>query len=207
VTHKVKVTLLRGPDFYWEKACEFTRKKQGFTTAELAGCTCGVANSTIQQWVKAMNRQGELKVVGSRPTRPGCKAAHVYAVARIRTERPVVRVRESVSRRGRVQQQLWTAMRTLHNFSSQELAVAASIEECIVSRVATVNYIRFLSRVGMLIAIEEPATKKGHQGMIAGRWRLARVHNTGPLPPQIFQARFVFDPNRDQIVGESEVLS
>jgi hypothetical protein len=207
MTHKVRVTLLRGPEFYWFKACEFTREKQGFTVAELAGCTCGVTNSTIQQWVNAMKRQGELKVVGARPSIAG-KAAHVYAVVRIRAAAPVVRRPDFSGIFGRAQQQLWNAMRTLPNFSIQELAVAASTEERPVSRNTANKYVAALARAGLVAAIEPPAHgRKGRTGSVAGLWRLLKHHNRGPQAPQILQARFVFDPNRDQIVGESEVLS
>jgi hypothetical protein len=207
MTHKVKVTMLRSPVFYWDKACAFTREKQGFTVAELAGCTCGVANSTIQQWVNAMKRQGELKVVGSRPSIAG-KTAHVYAVVHIRATAPVVRRPDFIGMAGRAQQQLWNAMRTLPNFSLQELAVAASTEERPVSRNTANKYVAALARAGLVAAIEPPAPgRQGRTGAIAGMWRLLKHHNRGPLAPQILQARFVFDPNRDEIVGESEVLS
>lgn len=207
MTHKVKVTVLRGPDFYWQKACEFTVEKQGFTVAELAGCTCGVANSTVQQWVNAMKRQGEIIVVGARSSIAG-KQAHVYGVFRMRREAPVVRRPDFTGRLGRAQQQLWNAMRTLPNFSIQELAVAASTEERPVSRNTANKYVAALARAGLVAAIELPVHgRKGRTGAIAGMWRLLKHHNRGPAAPQILQARFVFDPNRDEIVGESEVLS
>jgi hypothetical protein len=206
MTHKVKVTLLRTPEFYWAKACEFTREKQGFTSAELAGCTSGVTIATVQKWLHSMTRQGELKIVGSRPAMAG-KRAHVYAVVRIRATPPKLeRGFEGVL--GRVQQQLWNAMRTLPNFTIQELAVAASTEERPVSRNAANKYVCALWRAGMVLAVERPVFgRKGVSGVAPGLWRLLRQHNRGPAAPQILQARFVFDPNRDQIVGESEVLS
>jgi hypothetical protein len=207
MTHRVKVALLRGPEFYWRTACEFTRQKGGFTVAELAGCTSGVTNAAVQKWVMLLKRQGELKVVGARPAEGARFAADLYAVVRIRSQPPIAHKGEPGIPGGQVQKQLWSAMRALESFSSQELAVSASTEECPVTRTAAVNYIRFLSRAGMLVVLQEPTPRKGRRGTSPGRWRLVRAHNRGPHAPQILHARFVFDPNRDEIIGESEVFA
>jgi len=99
-------------------------------------------------------------------------------------------------------------MRTLPQFTIQELAVAASTEERPISRNTANKYVAALARAGMVAAIEPPAAgAKGRVGAVAGLWRLLRGHNRGPEAPRILQARFVFDPNRDEVVGESEVLS
>jgi hypothetical protein len=207
MTHKLKVALLRGPEFYWRKACELTRDKQGFTAADLAGCTSGVANATVRRWLSAMRRQGEIKVIGAGRIVCG-HVENIWAVVRIRDNAPAVERAGNLGMKGRAQQQMWNAMRILPNFTIKELAVAASIEERPVTLHLANWYVVLLARAGMVGLVEKPLfATRGCTPDVPGRWRLLRQHNSGPAAPQIFQARFVFDPNRDQIVGESEVLS
>lgn len=207
MSHSLKVTPLRSPDYYWAMACAFTRKKGGFTAAELAGATCGVANSTIRTWCGAMVRQGELKIVGSQPSTGG-RAAQVYAVARIRTEAPAIRRPDFTGEGGRAQQQMWNAMRALPNFSIVELMAAASTEERPICQNTASRYVAHLTRAGLLHVVQPPLKgRPGKAGAVAGVWRLLKSHNRGPAAPRIHNCAFVYDPNRDEIVGESEVVS
>jgi hypothetical protein len=207
MTLALKVSVLRSPEFYWKKACEFTQRQGGFTAAEIAGCTSGVANSTVRTWAGAMVRQGELKIVGSHPSTGG-RTAPVYAVVQIRTAAPAIRRANFIGLQGRAQQQMWNAMRALPNFSLDELAVAASTEERPIHRNTASRYVAHLTRAGVLVAVKPPLKgKKGHAGAVAGIWRLLKSRNSGPAAPRIHQCSFVYDPNRDEIVGGSEVFS
>jgi hypothetical protein len=199
------VALPRGPEHYWKAACGFGAK--GFTISDLAGTTCGVANSTVRQWVNAMARQGELTVVGARPGLAG-KQAHLYAVAKAKVRAPVVRRPQYEGSAGRCQQYLWTAMRTLGTFGVEELAIFSSTDEVTIKPNTARKYIATLTRAGIVVVVEAPAFgKKGEIGATAGVWRLPVSKNSGPNAPKIFQASFVFDPNRGEIIGESEVSS
>jgi len=203
MTHSLKVALMRSPAAYWKSACAFGRA--GFTVAQLAGCTCGVANSTVRQWVRDMASQGELKVVGSEPGIAG-KDKHRYAVSRLRMKAPVVRRPEFKGTLGRAQQQLWNTMRMLkESWTLAELVLTASTEEILVSRNTANKYVAALARAGIVQVVKSPAYgQKGKLGAIAGRYRLTRKI-TGPKPPRILAAQFVFDPNSDKIIGASEV--
>lgn len=200
------VHLPRGPEHYWTVARAFGAA--GFTVGELAGCTNGVAYGTVQQWVNAMKRQGELMIVGSRKSGVGGKTAHLYAVVKQRSTPPVVRRVTFSGALGRAQQQCWNAMRVLPQFTIRELAVAASTEEHPVRENTANKYVAALHRAALIIAVDPPAFgKKGRIGACPGTWRLKKSADSGPRAPQIFQAKFVFDPNRSRIVGESEVSS
>jgi hypothetical protein len=154
-----------------------------------------------------MHRQGELHVVGARPGIAG-KQAHLYAVVKKKARAPVVRRPDFVGSFGRSQQYLWTAMRTLGSFTVEDLAVFASTDDVTIKPNTARKYIGALVRVGIVTVVEPPRFgKKGVLGATRGRWRLPASQNRGPNAPKIFQASFVFDPNRSEIVGESEVSS
>jgi hypothetical protein len=95
------------------------------------------------------------------------------------------------------QQQMWVAMRALARFSTAELAMAASTDDAKVDEVAAQSYIVRLHAAGYL-AVVTPAKRR-----IGGRaiWRLKPSMNTGPRAPQVMRTRFVWDPNREAVMG------
>ncbi len=198
------IQLPRGPEHYWRMACEIGAA--GFTVGDLAGCTNGVAYGTVQQWVNAMKRQGELKIVGERDSGVGGRSAHVYAVVQNRRVAPVVRRASFTGDLGRRQQYLWSAMRILRQFTIAELAYSASTDEVVILQNTARKYVAALEGAGVLVTVRQPAAgKKGQVGAQPGAWRLRKSCDTGPKAPQIFEAKFVFDPNKSRIVGPAEV--
>lgn len=199
----VPIALPRGPEHYWKVAREFGAT--GFTLSDLAGCTNGVARSTVKHWIGDMVAAGVLKVVGARKAIAG-RDAHVYAVAIKAAKAPVQRRADYTGERGRIQQQLWTAMRTLGQFGIRELAAAASTDDLAIKPRTAEEYVRRLTRAGVLIVVEPYAKgKPGATGARAGVWRLKKSADTGPRAPKVFKATIVFDANRSAIIGESEV--
>jgi len=202
MTHSLKVAMMQKPAFYWKAACDFGPK--GFTVAQLAGCTCGVAYSTVYNWVRCMSKQGELIVVGSEPSYAGRKK-YIYAVRKPRAKAPVIRRPDyDGSKFGRSQENLWQTMRMLKDsWTVEELALAASTEETPVQRATAKQYVIQLIRVGIVQVVKERSWSQ--KGCVAGRYRLSRAANSGPLPPKVLEAKFVYDQNRQKIIGESEV--
>lgn len=199
----VPVALPRGPEHYWKMAKSFGAK--GFTLEQLAGCTNGVAYSTVKHWLYDMVALGAIKHIGE--TKSSAKLrAKIYAVAIRYFKAPVQRRHDYQGKRGRIQQQVWTAMRTLQTFRLAELAASASTEECPVKLRTAEEYVRRLTRAGVLIPVE-PYRRgaPGARGGRAGVWRLKKSADTGPLAPKVFNATIVFDANRSAIVGQAEV--
>jgi hypothetical protein len=202
-THSLKVTVLHGPAFYWKKACDFGSK--GFTVSDLAGCTSGIANSTVRKWVRDMAKDGELKVIGARPGIANSEK-RLYAVTRPRLTPPTVRRPDFIGVAGQVQQQVWNTMRMLSLWTLEELALAASTKERPVSRNAANKYVAALVRAGIVSIVKGPAYGEiGHMGARSGFYKLNPAANSGPAAPQILRAKFVFDINKQKIIGESEV--
>lgn len=201
---QIEIQLPRGPDHYWKMMIGFGAK--GFTLGELAGCTNGVAYNTVKDYVTRLRQAGVIKIVGEEKPIGGIKVNR-YAVAKVTTDAPVVRRREYTGERGRIQQQIWTAMRSLSAFTIAELAVAASTEECAVKPHTADQYVRRLINAGIVLVVK-PYLKgeKGRPfgaGAVAGVYRLTKAGNTGPKPPKIFKSTFVFDPNKNRIVGKT----
>lgn len=200
----IPVALPRGPEHYRKMARSFGAA--GFTLEQLSGCTNGVAYSTVKNWVYDMVDLGAIKPIGERKSSVGTRAK-IYAVAIKATKAPVQRRPEYQGSRGRIQQQLWTAMRTLQTFRLPELAASAATEECPVKLRTAEEYVRRLTRAGVLIPVV-PYKRGGNGrgvGARAGVWRLKKSADTGPLAPKVFSACIVFDANKAAIVGQAEV--
>lgn len=201
----IPVALPRGPEHYWAAMRAYGSK--GFTAHDIACCSEGIAYSTVKTYLAHLLKIGAIKVVSSEKLR-ATRTTRVYAVAIKATKAPVQRRADYSGARGRVQQQLWTAMRSLGAFAIRELAAAASTDDLVIKPRTAEEYVRRLTRAGVLMVVEPYAKgKPGATGARAGLWRLKKSADTGPLAPKIFKASIVFDCNRSAIIGESEVSS
>lgn len=95
---------------------------------------------------------------------------------------------------GRGREQMWTTLRVLRNFNADELALAASTPEHVVSTEEAVYYVGALNKAGYLAltAPSKPGTK--------ARFRFLRARNTGPRAPLIQRDKSVMDANTGEVV-------
>lgn len=197
----VPLDLRSGPEFWWAAMCAMPN---GFTITDIANECARGARVTVGNYIRYCAKHGFIKLVGERPA-PQKKVAKVYVVARKLKDAPVRHDPEFLDTRGRCQQQLWTAIRTLPQFGIPELAMAASIDTSVVGISTTREYVRRLLNAGVLAAVKPYVrARKGTEGATAGVYRLKPSCNFGPLAPKVFKASIVFDPNARKIIGESE---
>ncbi|QND45334.1 hypothetical protein HB780_06180 (plasmid) [Rhizobium lusitanum] len=107
------------------------------------------------------------------------------------------------SSHGKCQQQMWNVMRRERGgFTVADLAIAASTDDIGVNRHTAGLYCRVLHRCGVL------ALRKDEDGQ--NYYVLKGSANTGPKAPRRMAATVIYDPNREQIIGDvvaEEVLS
>jgi hypothetical protein len=189
---------LSGPQHVWTAARELSALGT-FTIRTLHGLTNGVARSSVKALVFAWTRQGAVERVqtSDRPFAPTlfrvAPGFRDFALA------PVVRRSAYADERGRRQEQLWTAMRTLPRFTIPELAFAASTDDRPIGADIARSYVGRLLKAGLVIALQPyakgaPGRSPGAQ---AGVYRLKPSANTGPRAPRFLKGGVVFDPNRE----------
>lgn len=201
--HALPVALPQGPAHYWKMMQ--TLSKRGFTIGDIALCSEGVAYSTVKDYARYLLDEGYIVKVGTRKT--GYAIADVYSVKKAVRSAPAVRRRPGYTgQRGAIQTALWNAMRTLASFTLIELQATASTEEHPIRLRTAEEYVRRLVKAGA-VEVVEPYRKgaPGASGARRGTYRLSRAANTGPLPLKIFDARVVFDPNKNRVIGEAVV--
>ncbi len=198
----VPVALPRGPEHYWKTMQALDEK--GFTVRDIALCADGSAHATVKNYVQFLVRKKILVKVGAR--KEGYVEAGVYRIKTPQRFAPVMHRTEYLGARGAIQRALWTAMRSLSQFSLPELAATASTEEHPVKLRTAEEYVRRLRRVGVVEDVKRyQRSAPGASGAKAGVYRLVRAHNSGPLPPKVFSAQIVFDPNKNRVLGEALV--
>ena len=192
----------KGPDHVWREMR--VQSSDGFTLASLHGATNGVARATVRAYLRWCLERGYVTQIGETPALAG-RVAHVYRVVDgAPTTAPVQRRDDYAGERGRVKEQLWTAIRALPAFGVAELAFAATTEEHPVKPRTAERYIRELAGAGVLLVLK-PYRKgaAGRAGARAGQWRLKPSRNTGPKPLKWIKGR-VFDPNSGQWLGKAK---
>lgn len=191
---------LAGPQHLWRIAC--TRfAQEPFTVRALYGFSNGVALRTVKDVVRTWVDTGAVETLPRKPGRDEKGHWHpaFYRVRAMHANAPVKRRADYTGDRGRRQQQLWTAMRTLPQFGIPELAYAASTEDLFVGNDIARSYVGRLLKAGVLLSLLPYSKgKKGAfgQGADAGLYRLKPSANTGPKALRILKDGSIFDPNQ-----------
>lgn len=106
-------------------------------------------------------------------------------------EAPRVRRDGSPVIQGQGQENMWNAMRILRDFTARELAVAASMPNCLVREASAADYVKHLHQAGYL-------RKNGK------RYLFLPGAYTGPLAPMIQRTKRVWDPNLREVRWSSD---
>lgn len=190
---------LRGdPQAYWDRMRALSRTRDGFTIGEVLDKFRAADMRTVQHYVRSLVRVGAVAAIGERRTERN-RVARLYRVNLNAAVDPVARACALPAQPGRVQQQIWTAMRGMGGFTPHELAVQASTDEIGVTRAVARDYANALAVAGYL---QELAPRQGRKPAVM---RLKPGMNTGPVPPAVLSAGGVLDRNRNQVFGGGEL--
>lgn len=200
----IEVAMPSGPAHYW---AEMKRAgKKGFTVRAIALASEGVAYETVKRYVWFCVKAGHVVRIGAK--QDGYATQAVYAVKTPLSKPPIERKgEEPLSARDA----MWTAMRTLPQFTAKELSACATTEERKISLRSAELYIQKLVAAGALSVLETPARATGKskrgtpRGATPGRYALKPGANTGPQAPVLCKADFVFDMNTHRPLGEAKV--
>ena len=105
---------------------------------------------------------------------------------------PRVRKNGTPVTQGDGRKNMWEAMRIIRIFTSRELAVAASMPDCLVQESTAADYAKHLCHAGYL-------KKTGD------RYQFLPSAYTGPMAPQIQRTKRVWDPNQQKVRWRSDV--
>ena len=98
---------------------------------------------------------------------------------------PRVRKDGTIVTQGRNRVQMWRTMKVFKGrFSTRELAIHASLEECVIQESDAADYCKHLERAGYLFRVR------------SGAYCFDKAMNTGPKPPMIQRGKEVWDQNK-----------
>lgn len=187
----------RGFDQLWKTMREVGTDGRVFTIRDIERNTRRQRFQDVQDYVRRLEKANILSCVGA--VRDGAwKGAKQYTLL------SAPRMTPSVDRSGkqvfkhRGQSQMWTAMRSMDQFSKHDIALSASTEECEVKVSTAERYIQALKAAGYFLIVQE--SRPGR----AAYYRLRPDMKTGPLPPRILRTKVVYDQNKNKIIGPVE---
>lgn len=199
----VEVSMPSGPAHYWREMRRLGSK--GFTVRAIANASDGVSYETVRRYVWWLQREGYVARIGQK--QDGYAVQAVYVIKRDTATAPIER---SGARTINAREAMWNAIRALKMFTARELAVSAATEERPISQRSANLYIQRLAQAGVLEVVVAPRRATGKigpvpRGAIAGTWRLRRTADTGPQAPKLCNAGFVFDPNKNVVLGAAVI--
>lgn len=192
--HELKTSVPRGFDGFW-LIIRALDADGPWTTAMVVERT-NVLHQSVGDFVVRLVKGGYAACVGEEPNGK-LHPIKRYRLRQTPSEAPRLR-RDGSECLPTRQEQMWRAMRALAQFDYRELAFAASTDTVAVSPVAARDYIARLSHAGYLTTVR--AAKPGTPAI----WRLRPAMNTGPLAPLVMRTKFVWDANRQAVMGAAE---
>ncbi|CUW41103.1 putative phage-related conserved protein [Magnetospirillum sp. XM-1] len=184
-------------------------RRDSFALDDLAKATRQPAD-TIRTYLGCLKKGGYIACAGTLPAKSGMvgvRAGAQFAVKLWRLVRDTGAEAPRLRRDGTqlpvtVRELMWRAMRMLKgDWTWRDLAIAASVDDQVVSEVDSQDYCKHLLSAGYLVVTHE-ATRGGKLGRLGAPNRLRLVRNTGPRPPMVQRLQTVFDPNLGKVMWQ-----
>jgi hypothetical protein len=174
-----------------QAAWEAMRRLQTFTVRELRDETLLTMDS-VRDYLRGLDAAGYVARMDADPA-ARFEAAVFRLIKDVGAEAPRVRRDGTPVTQGDGRKNMWEAMRILRTFTPRELAVAASMPDCLVKESSAADYALHLCRAGYL--------KNSGDGymFLPGAY-------TGPLAPQIQRTKRVWDPNKQEVRWSSDQI-
>jgi len=163
---------------------EAIRAKEVFNLKDVREETTMKVES-VREYVIGLEKAGYVERVPQKELRIGI-AACWRLIKDVGVEAPRVQKDGTPVTQGAGRKNMWEAMRIMRTFTSRELAVAASLPDCLVKESTAEDYAKHLCKAGYL-------RKNGSSYMF-----LPTAY-TGPMAPQIQRTKRVWDPNQHQV--------
>ncbi|TCR70493.1 hypothetical protein [Bosea sp. BK604] len=178
---------------YW-RIMTGLQKHYGEFTSRIVVDIAGVGHrKTIENYLAFLLAENVVRVVSA--GQRGATATHRYKIVNLGDAPPL---RRGDSTLGQRQQALWTAIRSLGQFRSSELADAASTDTLVIARETASGYVQDLLRTGYLAVAGHAPERRQTQ-----IYRLIR--NSGPRAPIVMRPeKACFDLNLMRVVNLNE---
>lgn len=179
--------IRRGNDHYWSVMRELGADGAAFGVRDVFQRCEAADRSSIRTFLRRLQLGGYVEA----------RSPGLFALLRRPVMTPRLTGDGAVSGAGRGQELMWWAMQSMPSFTAEQLAITASIEECMIAAGSSKSYCQKLKTAGYLTEVE--AGRPHHPAV----YRLKPAMNTGDKPPLILRTKLVYDQNRGQIVGVS----
>jgi len=183
--------VLRGRDHYWSVIMDFAMREETFIARDVFGKSNVPDSGDIRAFLKCLTLAGYVESTGENPVS--------YRVIKKQAATPRVRPDGSVIEGVGRNQAMWNLMRGpvgRSGFSADDLVQKASTDEVKISVDCAKRYIKRLDDAGYLVLRQKGGKHRPPE------WRLLPHMMTGPDAPKVLKSRMVYDPNRQQMVGE-----
>ncbi len=186
--------IFRGNDHYWSVIRDLGKNKAHFTLQQLVMRCDDASANRAADFLRRLVRAGIVEVVSGKES--GRSRTGVYRLVKRPAPTPCLNPDGSPGRQGRVQDQIWVAIRSLKTFDANELTIAASTDEIVMKRETVRDYVSHLEKAGYLQTLRKQSPKT------PAIWRLKPSMDTGPKAPKILASKMVYDANRKEIMGK-----
>lgn len=182
-----------GSAFLWRQIRAF--KDAEFTTADLHSRVPKLTLDTLRLALAKFVKAGLVRHTGVRRARGHHGGrAKTYLCAAPGAKAPVFDY-GATGVRGLRQARLWLNIRTLQQWTLEELALRASTEDVEITASLARGYVWQLQKAGIVLVVVGRRSLGSCAGMAPAVFKLNPRCNFGPTAPQVFRDSGVYDPN------------
>lgn len=189
---KLTVKVPRGHQGFWD----IIRELRTFTVKDVDGRSNTHCQS-VRDYIVRLEKAGYVRRLGNVEGE-----LITYELVTDQPEAPRLRRDGSPARdMGRGQDQMWRAIKMLGEFTARDVSIHGSTDQVRVRLNSAQSYLKHLQRAGYLMIVRpgKPGHKPGTGEMAI--YRLIPSMNTGPMAPQVQRTEWVWDPNRQKVMG------
>jgi hypothetical protein len=186
----VAVRMPPGPELLWRALLDVSRLSPQFAVAS-AAMVARSSEWAMEDYIQRLHRAGAVSRAG--------RSTAGETLWQLNTRRNTPFFLDRKGREDRAHQAidaLWRAIKMVKSFTLRELVHHASLPSLPITAETAKSFAAALAEAGYLVT---------HPASGEDRFRLVEGMATGPLPPRVCKAVFVYDRNRGYVVNRELV--
>jgi len=187
---ELAVRISYGPEPIWRSMVERTETSSGFAVRDIT-LRVGATAEVARDYLRRLIRGGYVQEIGVSDTK-----ARLYAVTRRDCVAPRLLASGKKCTRAMIADHLWRTLKMSRGepLTTKRLAVMASTDEVVIPEPTARKYVLALEQAGYVTRVGKKTGPSANYRMIPGKY-------TGPVPPAMHRATFVYDANKQCVMG------
>ena len=188
---QLAVRISYGPEPIWRAMCDLTKTGRGFAVRDVT-IRVGAGDYAVRDYLRRLLCGGYVHEIGVSDLK-----VQLYTVSRLECVAPRLLANGRRCTRSMIADHLWRTLKMTKGeaMTVNRLAVMASTDDITIPEATALKYIQVLEQGGYVRRVGKKNGPSTQYRMIPGTY-------TGPAPPAMHRATFIYDANKRCVMGD-----